>query len=265
MAKKCGKCKPTECEECPEWIFTLADLIMCMMGLFVILWVLKTEGAKSQGNSDDNKAYVKMAAAIRDAFGYIPNPLSTDPVDIMLLQQKLEGDRVPRGPGEGSLTQEEKESNEGPDRQVTKIRDGDIESTGTAMLFSSGSAQPTPEMVKQVRNLANKVRGHRQIIVVKGHASLDDLPEGSAQSKLMELSLARAQAIADLLIEEKVAPETVRVQGASVFEPSKQRRYGSDAQAVNRRVEIDVTDQLVEDRQDTGKGRRKAAAPAAGH
>ena len=41
MAKPC-KCDPHElCEECPEWIFTLADLIMCMMGLFVILWVLK--------------------------------------------------------------------------------------------------------------------------------------------------------------------------------------------------------------------------------
>ena len=41
MAKGC-KCDPHEiCEECPEWIFTLADLIMCMMGLFVILWVLK--------------------------------------------------------------------------------------------------------------------------------------------------------------------------------------------------------------------------------
>ena len=39
MAAKCGKCDPHEiCEECPEWIFTLADLIMCMMGLFVLLW-----------------------------------------------------------------------------------------------------------------------------------------------------------------------------------------------------------------------------------
>ena len=45
MAKGCKKCDPHEiCEECPEWIFTLADLIMCMMGLFVILWVLKPGG-----------------------------------------------------------------------------------------------------------------------------------------------------------------------------------------------------------------------------
>ena len=32
MSKKACKCAEVECEECPEWIFTLADLIMCMMG-----------------------------------------------------------------------------------------------------------------------------------------------------------------------------------------------------------------------------------------
>lgn len=253
---KCRKCKPTECEECPEWIFTLADLIMCMMGLFVILWVLKTEGKPAAGNSDENKEYVKMAAAIRDAFGYIPNPNSEDPVDIQLLQQKLEGEHVPKGPGEGSKTQVEKESNEGPDREVTKVRDGDISTTGTAFIFQAGSSETNEEMGRLAKALAEKVRGHRQIVLVKGHASLDDLPEGTAKTELMALSLARAQATANLLIAEGVAPETLRVQGASTYEPSKQRKYGRDAQSVNRRVEIEVTDQLVEDRQDVS-GRRK--------
>ena len=38
------KCKKDECEECPEWIFTFADLVMLMMGFFVILWVLEAFG-----------------------------------------------------------------------------------------------------------------------------------------------------------------------------------------------------------------------------
>src|SRR6478735_7476127 len=43
MSKKaaCACKKHEECEECPEWIFTFADLVMLMMGFFVILWVLK--------------------------------------------------------------------------------------------------------------------------------------------------------------------------------------------------------------------------------
>ena len=35
MAKAHCKCKPAACEECPEWIFTFADLVMLMMGFFV--------------------------------------------------------------------------------------------------------------------------------------------------------------------------------------------------------------------------------------
>jgi hypothetical protein len=86
------KCKKSECEECPEWIFTFADLVMLMMGFFVILWVLKPSpapkssagpdsvGAASAAAKDDH--WVDTVAAIRDAFGYEPNPTSTDPIDL---------------------------------------------------------------------------------------------------------------------------------------------------------------------------------------
>ena len=85
MAKKAAcKCKATECEECPEWIFTFADLVMLMMGFFVILWVLKP--------SADPKVNPKQAAAqmesyygtigdLRGGFGWEPDPKSSDPVD----------------------------------------------------------------------------------------------------------------------------------------------------------------------------------------
>ena len=69
MSAHC-KCKEVECEECPEWIFTLADLIMCMMGLFVILWVLKPGPKDNQGQLDGD--WIKVVAAIREQFGYIP-------------------------------------------------------------------------------------------------------------------------------------------------------------------------------------------------
>src|SRR5688500_16406379 len=96
----CGKCDPHEiCEECPEWIFTLADLIMCMMGLFVILWVLKPSVApKAESGATDDQ--VKVIAAIREAFGYIPDVNSSDPVDVQMLLQKLEKMKL-NGPGDG--------------------------------------------------------------------------------------------------------------------------------------------------------------------
>lgn len=262
MAKGCKKCAEVECEECPEWIFTLADLIMCMMGLFVILWVLKPVGNPATGNSDDmKKEYIKMSAAIRDAFGYVPNPSSQDPVDMLLIQQKLRGEKVPVGPGEGGKTQLDNKGTEGEDPQVTKIRDGTQSSIGAAFVFEAGSAVPTADVMKKVKQMAQTISGHRQIVIVKGHASLDDFGDaGGTERQARELSMARAEAIADVLIAEGVSAEVIRVQGCSTWEPVAQRRFSPQAQAINRRAEVEVTNQLVEERQD--KKRTVAPGPS---
>jgi outer membrane protein OmpA-like peptidoglycan-associated protein len=250
MAKACPKCKEVECEECPEWIFTLADLIMCMMGLFVILWVLKPEGSPMKGDTSEKKEYVKLAAAIRDAFGYVPDPASPDPVDIEMIAQRMKGERVPRGPGEGGKTERENEGTDGTDREVTRIRQGNNSAVGTALLYDAGSLSLSADGRRQIKAIAEKIRGHRQIVIVKGHTSLDDLPASASESDRLNLSLDRARAVAQLLIAEGIKPEVIRVQGCSTWERAKQRAFGPNAQAVNRRVEVEVSDQLVEERQD---------------
>ncbi len=260
MAKGCQKCKQEECEECPEWIFTLADLIMCMMGLFVIMWVLKPSGNPAPGSSDaksnvEKKQYVELAASIRDAFGYIPDPNSKDPVDVLMIQ-KLRGVSLPRGPGDGGKVQLDNAGVDGKDDQVTQVRPGQVSGIGVGLIFEAGSVEPTGAMRQQVRQIAESIRGHRNIIVVKGHTSLDDLPESATEAERMQLSVMRAEGVARLLIGEGVLPEVVRVQGCSTFEPVRQRQFGPGSQTPNRRVEIESTDQLVEDRQDKGRPRR---------
>src|SRR5690349_8441300 len=163
MAKHSCKCKEVECEECPEWIFTLADLIMCMMGLFVILWVLKPM-PKPEGNQKLSDEMIKMLASIRDAFGHIPDPDSQDPVDIELLMRKLQKVRPHMGPGEGGETKIKREGAEGTDPEVTKIRDGKKAGVGGRLLFSLGTAELTPEAKHDLEQIADKIRGHRQIV-----------------------------------------------------------------------------------------------------
>lgn len=256
MAKGCAKCKQEECEECPEWIFTLADLIMCMMGLFVIMWVLKPSGNPSAGSADvqsaqEKKQYVELAASIRDAFGYIPDPASKDPVDILLIQRAKDRS-VPRGPGEGGKTQTDNDATDGRDQEVTKLREGKVSGIGTAMTFEAGSAEPTAAHRAQIKQIADAIRGHTNIVIVKGHTSLDDLPETATDKEKMQLSVMRAEATAQLLIAEGVMPEVLRVQGCSIHEPARQRQFGPNAQLPNRRVEVESTDQMVGDRQDRG-------------
>jgi outer membrane protein OmpA-like peptidoglycan-associated protein len=69
----------------------------------------------------------------------------------------------------------------------------------------------------------------------------------------MLLSVQRAQAVADYLVSQGVSPDTMRVIGCSTFEPVNQRAYSADRQAANRRVEIEVTEKLVEEFQDQNK------------
>src|SRR5215471_11339472 len=139
MAKKAAcKCKAVECEECPEWIFTFADLVMLMMGFFVILWVLKpssgANGTSKEASSQQPQLPVEVLAAIRDAFGYVPDAKSSDPVDQKMIIDKLEHMKRMKGPGQASPSRQEKKGAEGTDPEVTTIRPGRVYATGSAMV-----------------------------------------------------------------------------------------------------------------------------------
>jgi outer membrane protein OmpA-like peptidoglycan-associated protein len=248
---KCGKCDPHEiCEECPEWIFTLADLIMCMMGLFVILWCLKPSPKPTPDIPHD---WIRVAAAIREAFGYLPDPTSNDPVDVYLLMKKIEQMDPMKGKGDGGKTKLPRKSIEGTDPESTTIRPGKVSVEGGKMTFERGAPGLSPELKQALDQVADLIRGHRQIILVKGHTAFDDLPEGATAEQRMDLSLRRAQAAADYLISKRVEADTLRVQGCSTFEPVTRGNPSPEAQATNRRVEVETTATLVGERQDVGK------------
>jgi outer membrane protein OmpA-like peptidoglycan-associated protein len=271
MSKSHCKCKEVECEECPEWIFTLADLIMCMMGLFVILWVLKPGPKKATDTLDGDM--LKVVAAIRDAFGYIPDPKSSDPVDVHMLLKKLESIDAIKGPGDGGKSKLPRKSPEGVDEDSQTIRPGKLSVVGGKMLFAPGEAKLSPETTAVLDQIADLIRGHRNIVLIKGHASLDDLADTATPQEQMDLSLRRAQAVADYLTARRVEPEILRVQGCSTFEPVSRAAYTEDAQGRNRRVEVEATDTLVEQRQDnkprtpdaSGPVTPPAASPAPSH
>jgi chemotaxis protein MotB len=254
MAKHVPKAKCPEGEECPEWIFTFADLVMLMMGFFVILWVLKPPEGK-QGSPEAEKKWLGQVAEIRSAFGWVPDPASTDKVD----QNALKKPDPPKG--QGGRTEIPPDSAHGLDPLVTNIRPGTHVAVGGRLAFSVGDATLTPETLRVADEVIERIKGHRQITQVKGHAALDDFPDGTPPQKFMDLSLRRAQAIAEYLISKGMSPDVLRVQGCATFEPVVQRAYGEGAQALNRRVEVEVTNTIVPERQDAS--REKTATPAA--
>ena len=92
MAKKSScRCKSHECEECPEWIFTFADLVMLMMGFFVILWVLKPTSPQKptpQNAIAQTDEWLETVGEIRGGFGWEPNAKSPDAVDQAVIRKR---------------------------------------------------------------------------------------------------------------------------------------------------------------------------------
>jgi flagellar motor protein MotB len=249
MAKKATcRCKKVECEECPEWIFTFADLVMLMMGFFVILWVLKPSPSPKTDPAA-NQDWIKVAAAIRDAFGYVPKSGSSDPVDVQMLLQQMSQPKVPDGPGEGGKTKIRPDGAQGTDPEVTAIRPGKQAVVGGRLLFEKADARLSPRVLTMLEQIADQIRGHLNVVLVKGHTSLDDFDDAATAEQKMDLSLRRAQAVSDYLTRSGVDPQILRVQGCSTFEPVVQRDYTADSQTMNRRVEVESTPTLVKELQ----------------
>ncbi|MEM6312500.1 MAG: OmpA family protein [Planctomycetota bacterium] len=248
----CKKCDEEElCEECPEWIFTLADLLMCMMGLFVLMWVLKPDGAGGAAGAGATEAeeqrQLEVIASIRQKFGYVPDSDSHDPVDLFMLKKELER-QARNGPGEKGNTKLKQDGAEGTEPEVTTIRPGQHYTKGGAVRFEPDSAELDADAVQLVRDIAEQIKGHRNIIMVRGHAAGDDT---GTDAQLMELSIRRAKAVAAVLAEAGIAADVLRVQGSGPYEPIQRQTYLDESPPTNRRVEIEVTDQLVRDRQAT--------------
>jgi flagellar motor protein MotB len=252
MAKGGCKCKKSaECEECPEWIFTFADLVMLMMGFFVILWVTKPTATpqKPQLAEQQNTESLNVIAGIRSAFGYVPDARSQDPVDQQMI--RLSQHLPPKeGMNQGAETKIPRHAPTGTDQEVTTVRHGQQAIVGGRLMFDAGSTILTDATKQSLDQIAQYIAGHYNIMLIKGHTSLDDFPAGVTPAQQMQLSIARAQAVTDYLTSHGVRPDMLRVQGCATFEPVAERAYTQDLEAQNRRVEIEETDTLIEQRQD---------------
>jgi outer membrane protein OmpA-like peptidoglycan-associated protein len=133
----------------------------------------------------------------------------------------------------------------GTDPEVQSIRRGKQSSVGGRVLFERGNADLDKQATTDLDDIVLQIRGHRNIVMIKGHSSLDDLPENTSAERKMDLSLRRAQKVSDYLTSKGVSPDILRVQGCSTCEPVQQRAYTAEAQANNRRVEVEATASLV--------------------
>ena len=233
MAKKKAAAPEPAGESAPAWIVSFADLVTLLMSFFVVLYALKEGGTQQQ---------LERTAAIKQQFGYVPADDSKDPLDLLILQNM--GRPLPPMSQKVGQSSETLMGADGVNPNVQTIRPGQ-EVKGGSITFAVGSAELDQAAQTTIKRLAKVVVGHNNVLMIKGHASRDELALAEDDQNRLALCYRRASAVCDELVKLGIDRRVLRPVACGPFEPVKQQAYGSDAMRANRRVEIFSTDVTI--------------------
>ncbi|MDX9910866.1 MAG: flagellar motor protein MotB [Phycisphaerales bacterium] len=252
-----GKKKGPESPPIPEWVLTYGDMMSLLLCFFILL--------SAFSELKKPREYQKVLEAIREALGSSGSigqiPIEGDPANSMVsLLEEIKNvdhtrptDAVQVDPNMSGTQERVQSMFDGPKHLLA----GDLD-------FDPGSATLSERAkVKLKDEVTPKVRGIRQVVMVRGHAwGLEDRAGGL---DLDELSYRRAQAVKDFLVREcGVDPRVLRVVASGDSEP-REVGVGSGG-ASNRRVDLLQTETYAEDLHPDFHGTgRTLADPGARH
>lgn len=237
-----------EHEGAPEWLISFADMVMLMMGFFVIMFAMNAQpkggnagggGEASEGVAAEN-SMVDLAIAVRRAFNNEVDINSDDPNDKPLVERLKQLEK------HGAGTSRD-EGTEGKDRNVTVVRPGDRMGRGGRVDFRSGSADLTDTARKIIDERAKALDGESTIVEVYGHVGAGEIvgdPE-----RAMRLSIDRALAVAKRLAAGGVDYWRIRVKGAGDGDRVERHPTTGASDQPNQRVEIRVLDEAAPPRE----------------
>ena len=130
---------------------------------------------------------------------------------------------------------------------MTNVRDGLEVVVGGRITFDRFSATLMPEGRDLIAKSAERLRGYNTKILIRGHATHEPLPEDSMYQDANALSYARARATAQELENSGVRRVRMLLVAAGDTEPLVRQAYTERRRAINRRVEILVTEELIDD------------------
>ena len=135
----------------------------------------------------------------------------------------------------------------GTHTKVTKVREGLQVTIGGHVNFPSESAELQEEVRSMLDDLAEKLRGSRNKIEVRGHDDSIPIPAGPWKDDAphkWRIGFERALKVAEYLVESGgILPERIRIASAGKYEPSRDNVFERDGRAENRRVEVVITEE----------------------
>ncbi len=234
-------------EGAPEWLISFADMVMLMMGFFVILFALnfkpKTAEAAPGAPVEDGEQpaptpdMIDFAIAVRKAFNNEVDMASTDPKDRPLIDRILS-----RQAGAGEARDD---GVKGREMEVRSIRPTPRFGTGVSVAFGERSAALSAEDERMLAELARGLRGLQSVIEVRGHASAAEsfrTPEAA-----MKLSFDRAFAVAGVLAREGVDWRRLRLASEGDHDRAAPFPRDPSEDRTNARAEVLVLDEVAAD------------------
>ena len=224
----------------PPWVIIFGDMMTLLLCFFILLQMF------SELKKD--REYQRVVTAIKEAFGYSGGvgvlPLDDPPVRSII--ETLETLAV-KNYSEVHDSQSPTDSIEGIHLRVKKIREGLMFTIGGPSSFDEQSAEVKPSVVKEIEKLSVLLAGRRNKISVRGHAAVKYLTGSSVWQDLDELSYHRARNVKEVLVRFGLDDRVFRLEAVGTREPVNPRAVDAAAAAENRRVEIILTEELVEE------------------
>ena len=223
----------------PAWMVTYGDMMTLLLCFFVLLVAMS--------EIKEEEKFRQVVQSIRNAFGY-ESSLDTAPGDmdpVNALMQELQSIILP--PQQSMQGDTDEEGIDGRVQKVTDVRDGIEIVVGGRIAFDRFSAVLKPRAEERIARVAEKIGGKNTKIIVRGHATREPLPEDSLYDNPLRLSYARAEAVADTLVRHGVRAARIRIEANGDREPINSQAYTEERRAVSRRVEIIVTEALLQE------------------
>ena len=237
MAKR----KKKEAPGVPAWVVTFGDMMSLLLCFFILLQMF------SEIKRDHE--YQRVITAIKEAFGYSGGvgvlPIDDPPVTSII--EKLEEMMVAMQEKEDRNSQTSTNSIDGTRMRVRKLREGVVFTIGGPSTFDEFSADIKPSVRLEIEKLAILLAGRNNKIVIKGHAASKYIKDSSAFKDLDDLSYSRAKNVQKVLVELGLEDRVFRIVAVGTREPVRPRAIDPTFTAENRRVEIILTEELVEE------------------
>ena len=224
----------------PDWMVTYGDIMTLLLCFFVIL--------VSMSEIKQDQKFQQVMESLRRAFGGYDGSVGAVPVENVptnaliarLLELEIPINRKKKGDSD-------EEGIHGKKFRVTNVRDGLEVVIGGRITFERFSATLKTEGQGLIAKAAQRLRGYNTKIVVRGHTTREALPKDSLYDDLRDLSYARARAVASELERNGVRRVRMILSALGDTEPLVRQAYTEKRRALNRRVELLVTEELIED------------------